>query len=474
MSSRAVSRVAVVGGGISGLACAHRLLELAPQAEVTLFERAPRTGGIIGTLHRDGCVVELGPDSILTEKPAAMNLVARLGLQAKVIGTRAKPRGAFVVARGQLQKIPDAFSMMGPARFLPVLSSSILSPRGKLRLLAEPFLPRGSVADESVGRFVRRRFGREVLERLAQPLMGGIYGTDVELLSLGATMPKFLELERDHGSVTLGLRRKARAKTNGAAAGVRYGLFISFTEGVQTLVDALAHRLSERVRTGRGVHGLERHPNGHYTLHFDDGTSHDCDAVVLALPARPMSRVVSRLDAELAERLLDIPYGSTAAVTLCYQRADVPHALDGFGFVVPKVEQRRVLASTWASVKFEGRAPEGQALLRVFFGGDGHEATLDLEDAELVRVAREELGELIGVRAAPRWEHVVRHPHAMPKYLLGHAQRVDAIERRVRAYPGLELAGNSLHGVGIPDAIRSGEAAAERVVAAPGLVGAGV
>jgi protoporphyrinogen/coproporphyrinogen III oxidase len=467
--------VAVIGGGISGLACAHRLSEVAPELDVTVLEGAQRTGGLIATTERDGCLVELGPDSILTEKPAALDLIHRLGLDSEVIGTREHPRGAYVVARGRLEKIPDGFSMMAPIRFGPVLSSPILSPLGKLRMLSEMLLPRGPGGDESVGRFVRRRFGSEVLERIAQPLMGGIYGADVELLSLGSTMPRFLALEAKHGSVTRGLRRPAgngggspgtnTASRDNGSTGARYGLFVSFKRGVQSVVDALTQKLGNQIRTGHEVRAVQRLGDGRFALELGDRTSHEFDAVVLALPARPMARVLDGLDRELAERLLDIPYGSTAAVTLCLERAHVPHALDAFGFVVPKRERRRIIASTWASVKFEGRAPLGTALLRVFFGGDGNDEVLELDDEKLVRVAREELGALLGIQAPPRWEHVARHPHAMPKYLLGHEGRKAAIERRVRRHPLLELAGNALYGVGIPDAVKSGEHAAERVVA---------
>lgn len=455
----------VVGGGISGLAAAHRLIELAPDSDVTVLERATRPGGLIGTTRIDDCLVELGPDSILTEKPAALELARRLGLESEIVGTGTAHRGAYVVCRGKLERIPEGFSMMGPAEAWPVLRSPILSPAGKLRMLAETLLPRGPGGDESVGRFVQRRFGKEVLERLAQPLMGGIYGTDVNLLSLQATMPRFATMEAEHGSVTLGLMRKASAG-KAKASGVRYGLFVSFRGGVQTLTDALARTLGERLRLGDEATSLTRLGDGSYELGRAGQPPLVADAVVLALPARPLSRLVAPLDAAFADALLDIPYGSSAAVYLCFERADVPHPLDAFGFVVPKVERRRVMASTWASVKFPGRAPDDRALLRFFFGGDGQEEMLELSDERLVRAARAEAEALLGIRAEPRFCHVSRHPHAMPKYLLGHHQRVRAIEQQKQRHPGLELAGNSMYGVGIPDAVASGERAAERVVAA--------
>lgn len=457
----------VVGGGVSGLACAYRLTELAPDLSVTVIEKQERTGGLIGTQYIQDCLVELGPDSILTEKPAALNLVRRLGLEQQVIATRGEHRGAYVVHRGRLEKIPDGFSMMAPSKLLPVARSPVLSLRGKARMFLETVLPRGAKSDESVGSFVRRRFGSEVLSRLAQPLMGGIYGTDIERLSLQSTMPRFPRLEAEHRSVTLGLLKRTRQQlhqSDPAARGVRYGLFISFQRGVQTLTDALTERLGERVRIGCEVSSVTQVNDQGFRVALAEAPALDADAVVVALPARPMAALVRGLDQQLSERLLDIPYGSTAAVTYCFRRQDIAHPLDAFGFVVPKLEHRRIIASTWASVKFDDRAPKGHALLRVFFGGDGNEELLDLSDEKLIEVGLAELRTLIGLRSGPIFHHVSRHPYAMPQYVVGHADRVHRIEQRLTAFSRLELAGNALYGVGIPDAIRSGETAAERIV----------
>lgn len=448
---------------MSGLAAAHRLLELCPDVNVSVLERAGRAGGLVASEHVDDCLVELGPDSILTEKPAALHLARRLGLADAIIGTRQEHRGAYVVCRGRLERIPEGFSMMGPARAWPTLRSPILSAPGKLRMLCELFTPRGPGGEESVGRFVRRRFGKEVLERLAQPLMGGIYGTDVDLLSLQATMPRFAVLEAEHRSVTLGLMRQNRAKES--AQGARYGLFVSFRDGVQTLTDALATKLGPRLSLFDEATSIRRLADGSYEVDRSRGQTLHAQALILALPARPMARLLERLDPDLGERLLDIPYGSSAAVHLCFERREVPHALDAFGFVVPKSERRRVIASTWASVKFEGRAPKDRALLRWFFGGDGNEEMLELSDDRLVQAARTEAQALLGIRAEPLFSHVTRHPHAMPKYLVGHGDRVRSIEHLASRHENLELAGNSMYGVGIPDAVKSGEQAAERVAA---------
>ena len=462
--------IAVIGGGVSGLAAAHRVMELAPNATVNLFEQGSRLGGLIRTDKIGDCLVEQGPDAILTEKPAALELAKRIGLESAILPTNNKDRGAFIIHHGRLERIPEGFSMMGPSKFGPILRSRILSPLGKLRMGWEMCLPRGASADEqSVGEFVRRRFGNEVLERLAQPLMGGIYGTDPNELSLKSTMPRFLDMEQNHRSVTLGLRRKR--KSAGSSSGVRYGMFISFRHGVQTLTDSLAVRIgsnatlnAELVEVERCVNGrlklAVRHAGGAVVQHQDE-----FDAVVLAIPAKCIAKTMENFSPMLAQALGQFTYGSTATVTYAFPENSITHALNGFGFVVPAREGRRILASTWASKKFAHRAPAGTALIRAFFGGDGGEALLKQEDDDLVKIGLQELDTLLGVQQPPLWSSVARHSGAMPRYTLGHSKRVEQVSALLSKQPGIFFAGNSLYGVGIPDAIRSGESAAEQALA---------
>lgn len=463
-----MARVVVVGGGISGLAAAHRLAELRPELDITLLEAGPRCGGWLGTeITDDGFVIEHGPDSIVTDKPWAMALIRRLGLEGEIIPTQPGPRGAYVVRAGKLERVPEGFSLMAPQRALPILASPILSWRGKARLALELALPRGvSRDDESLASFVRRRFGVEVFERLAQPLVGGIYGADPYRLSLRATMPRFLDAERDHRSVTLGLWRRARAAGAGeGASGARYGLFVAFRRGMATLVDALVGALDARVRTGARVTEVTRRASGGYRVALAGGDALLADAVVLALPPAPMAQLLAPLDAEAASLVGGVALGSAATVTLAYRRAEVPHALDAYGYVVPAIERRASLAATFASVKYAGRAPADSVLIRVFFGGPASDALLTQDDDALVRAARSELASLLGVHAAPGLVRVGRFARGMPQYLLGHLERVASVEAREARWQGLALAGNGLRGVGIPDAIHSGERAAERIAA---------
>ncbi len=454
-------KVCVVGGGISGLTAAYRLKQAG--VEVSLFEAAPRVGGILGTEHIDDCVVETGPDSILTEKPWALRLAKELGLEQSLVRTRTNPRGAYVVHEGELVRVPEGFSLMAPTDLAAMLRSPLLSLRGKLRIGLDLVLPRGPAQeDESLESFVVRRLGREALDRLAQPLVGGIYGADPASLSLRATMPRFLELERERRSVILGLRERAK-HAGEHSEGARYGMFVAFRGGMQELVDALARELSGVLHTGTRVSSVTR--KGPQFEVEVSGKALPFDRVVVALPAHVAARCVRSLDGALAGELEAIDYASAATVTMLWSRGDVPHPLDAFGFVVPARERCEILASTWASVKYEGRAPADKALIRVFIGGFKGQARVALPDAELVALARRELASLMGIQAEPRWAKVVRYERAMPQYKLGHLARVARIEELANRRAGFALAGNAYRGVGIPDAVRSGELAAERVLA---------
>jgi oxygen-dependent protoporphyrinogen oxidase len=462
-------RLIVVGGGLSGLAAAHRAAELARERgrplELTLLEGADRLGGTIQTERRDGFLVECGPDSFLSEKPWALALCRRLGVEDRLIGTDDRFRRVFVVFRGRLHPLPDGFQLLAPTRFGPLLASSLFSWPGKLRMACDLLLPRGGHPDESLGAFVRRRLGREALERVAQPLVAGIYTADPDELSLGATMPRFLEMERRERSVILALWRAARAPAQHAGtSGARWSLFVTFAEGMEELIRLLATRLPPgAVRLKERVSTVERDGAG-WRVTTAGGAAVTGDALILAPEAHQVARLLRYVDPGLAHLLEGIPYASSATVTLAYRRADVRHPLDGFGFVVPQVEHRPVIAGTFSSVKYPGRAPEGHALLRVFIGGALNESVLEAEDAALVGIARAELGDLLGATGAPLFTRVARYPRAMPQYHVGHVVRAEAIELAVARHPGLRLAGGAYRGVGIADCVRSGEEAAEGVL----------
>jgi oxygen-dependent protoporphyrinogen oxidase len=470
-------RLVVVGGGVSGLAAAHRAVELQRERggplELTVLEAADRLGGTIQTERREGFLVECGPDSFLSEKPWALALCRRLGVEDRLVRTDDRFRRTYVVFRGRLHPLPDGFQLLAPTRLAPFLSTRLFSWPGKLRMACDLLLPRGGHPDESLGAFVRRRLGREALERVAQPLVAGIYTADPEDLSLQATMPRFLEMERRERSLILALWRAARrapAQHEGVS-GARWSLFVTFREGMEELIRVLAMRLPpDAVRLKERVTAVTREA-GAWRVTSASGAVFAADAVILSPEAHQAARMLRYADPGLAHLLEGIPYASSATVTLAYRRADIRHPLDGFGFVVPQVERRPIIACTFSSVKYPGRAPEGHALLRVFMGGALNEAVLAADDPSLVATARAELAALLGIGAEPLFARVGRYPRAMPQYHVGHSIRVEAIERAAARHPGLRLVGGAYRGVGIADCVRSGEEAALTLRDASGAEG---
>ena len=460
-------KLVVVGGGITGLAAAHRAVELARERaiglELTLVDSRDRLGGTIATEHAGGFLVEAGPDSFLSEKPWALALCRRLGVEHRLVRTDDRFRKVFVWRAGRLHPLPDGFQLLAPTKLGPFVRSGLFSWRGKLRMALDLVVPRSLKDDESLGAFVRRRLGREALERVAQPLVAGIYTADPDELSLTATMPRFGELERRERSIILGLWRANRRAPQAGTSGARWSLFVTFQNGMEELVTELASRLPPgSVLLKHRVDGIERHGAG-WRVIGGLGPALEADHVILATESYTASRLTRYIDPALATLLGEIPYASSATVSLGYRRADVPHPLDGFGVVVPRTEGRSMLACTFSSVKYPGRAPEGHALLRCFVGGALNERVLEADDAALAAAARDELCQALGITAEPVLTRVVRWTKAMPQYHVGHAARVEAIEQCVAALPGLYVCGGAYRGVGIADCVRSGEAAAERV-----------
>ncbi|MDT7779483.1 MAG: protoporphyrinogen/coproporphyrinogen oxidase [Acidobacteriota bacterium] len=484
-------RIVIVGAGISGLAAAHRLFELQAQdssaktvesqTEILLLEASDRTGGTVRTYRREGFLLEGGPDSFISEKTAALELARRIGLADRIIETNEHNRRSFVVRGGRLRPTPEGFQLLAPSRMLPFLMTDIFTWRGKARMALDLVLPRRKGAngldDESLAAFVRRRFGQEALERMAQPMMGGIYTADPEHLSLRATKPLFLDMERRQRSLILamwkaGRSAKAEARHGRAASGARYSLFLTFDEGTQVLTDALAARLPAGVlRLNTRVESLTLDiaspaPEGEtrrWLLKTEGGETISADAVCLALPAYASARLLRSTDDGLADELDSIPYASTATVNMAFRRADIPHPLDGFGFVVPFIERRTALACTFSSIKFAGRAPEGQVLLRAFVGGALQPEMFDLDEDAMVEAVRRDLRDLLGVTAAPRFAHVEKWPRSMPQYHLGHIERLSRIDSLLQNFPTLRLCGNAFDGTGLPDCVRGGEAAADDI-----------
>ncbi len=469
-------RVVIIGAGLSGLVAAQRLHSVGSGSgaraplEVCVVESQPRIGGAIWTNHRDGFTLEGGADSFITNKPWAVDLCRELGLGDRLISTDPKHRRSFVVRNGRLQPVPDGFVLMTPSRLLPLLTSPVLSVRGKLRMLLERFIPRRrDASDESLAAFVRRRFGREALDRLVQPLIGGIYTADPNELSLGATLPQFPAMEREFGSLIRGAAIQARANRalDRGASGARYGLFVSLDSGMELLPQTLWRTLpSGTVRLATPVRRLMRpDPQGPWRVELLDGTAVEAGGVVIATEAHAAARLLDGHDSELAQQLRSIPYASSVIANIAYRRDAIAHPLDGFGAVIPIVENRSILAVSFTSVKFPTRAPEGTVLMRVFVGGATQPHLFDLDDAQIEALVRQELGMLLGVRGEPLLCEIGRHTRAMPQYTLGHLDRVAAIRQSLARHPGLELAGNAYDGVGIPDCVRSAREVADHLLA---------
>ena len=457
--SGGINRIVVVGGGITGLAVAQRLIELG-QTNVTLIEASPRLGGTIQTEHRDGFLIERGPDSFISEKPEAVQLAKRLGLESQLIQTNEEYRRSFIVRNGRLRAVPEGFQLLAPSRIWPFLTSDIFSFGAKARIAMELFLPRKSTngtQDESLASFVRRRLGREALERMAQPMVGGIYTADPETLSLRATLPRFLDMEREHRSLILAMLRQGQAQKSGTS-GARYSLFLSFDRGMQVLVDELGSVKAD-VRLNTRVESLKFDRT--WSITTNTGERFEAESVCLAVPAYIAA---SLLNGSVAAKLNQIKYASTATINFAYKRSAINHSLNGFGFVVPLIEKRSLIACTFSSVKFSGRAPSGYALLRAFAGGALQPEIFALDEAEMAARVEADLRELLGITTKPLFIEVAKWERSMPQYEVGHLDRINEIENEVSKLPGLALAGNSYRGAGIPDCIRSGQSAAESII----------
>ncbi|HJN10538.1 MAG TPA: protoporphyrinogen oxidase [Pirellulaceae bacterium] len=455
-------RVAVVGGGITGLAAAHRLTELVPDVQLSLFESSHRLGGALETTRRDGFLIEGGADNFITTIPWAMDLCRRIGFEDQLIQTNSGYRHAFVVRKGKPVPIPDGFVVMAPSKAWPMLTTPILSPLGKLRLACEYFVPqRRAGEEESLASFVRRRFGRETYDRLVQPLVGGIYTGDPDKLSLQSTMPRFAEMEAKHGSLIRALRNQPKSKER--SGGARYSMFVAPRDGMSSLVDAIAGKLPVGcIHLDAPVERIAEVQCG-WSLSFarDVDSPSEFDAVILATPAMPTAKLVASLDDDVARELKTIHHASCSIVSVGYARDQLTHPLEGFGMIVPEIERRKILSASFSSIKYAGRAPDDHVLIRVFIGGDRQAQLAESPDDQLLDMATGELRELLGIRGDPSLVQISRCKAAMPQYFVGHVDKLSRIRQRLSRHPGLHLAGNAYDGVGVPNCIHSGEQAAE-------------
>lgn len=468
--------VAIVGGGISGLATAFSLQEQAAAQGVPIrcivLEAGSSWGGKIVT-HRIGdLVTEAGPDSFLSQKPAGLELCAKLGLTDQLVNTNETGKKAFVLYGGRLHELPEGLVTFVPKQLGPFLRSGLLSWGGLARMGLDAVLPRGPAqGDESLASFFRRRFGAQAFDRVLEPLMAGIYAGDAEQMSLKATFPRFHELEQQYGSIIRGMMAAKKKMVPSSSHGPRRTMFVSLRNGLGDLVSALTARLTQEsvdLRLGCRVEALRvrSHQPGRwmYDLIMHDGSALSCESLVVAAPAYVAAGLLRPLTPIAGGLLEMIPYASTATIAMAFPAALVAGAVEGFGFIVPRQEGRDLIAATWTSLKWPHRAPAGQVLIRCYVGGVGREAILQREDAQLVARVRAELSSICGITAEPAYVEVNRWWKAMPQYTLGHLDRLTQLDAALSRYGGLVVTGAGYRGVGIPDCIRDGAFAAERVL----------
>ena len=465
-----MKRIAIIGGGISGLSAAYTIekkRQSGTPVDYVLFESSPRLGGVVATERVDGCLVEAGPDSFLTEKPWAADLCSKIGLSDQLIGSNDSERKTYIVTKGKLVEMPDGLMFMVPTKIVPTVMSPLFSLRTKIRMATEWFHPRrNSAEDETVAQMVERHYGAEMVELLADPLLCGIYGGDASQLSVRAVLPRLADMESKHGSLGRGMV-EARKKRGAAAAAPLRPVFTSLREGMQQIVDALVARLDAyALKTSSRVQAVIREHDG-WTV--SAGFQSDrFDAVIIATPAHAAA-VLLNTDESLSRDLGGIKYSSSATVTLVYDEKVRRSLPPGFGLLVPRSEGRRMLAATFVHNKFPHRAPENRALIRCFLGGARDEQIIQTSGEEILQIVRDELRQILGLYAEPLLSRVYKWKFAMAQYSVGHLERVQRIESRRQNLPGLALAGNGYNGIGVPDCVRSGTEAAGKILAEMGM-----
>ena len=433
-------KVGIVGGGISGLACAYYLQRAGIEAVV--FDPTP--GGLIGTAHIDGCILETGPESWLAAKPWAEQLIGELGMADQVTGSNDAQRKTYVLRDGRFVRLPQGLQLVVPTRVLPVIGTELLSWGTKFRMATEVFHNPKAWPDRSVSAFVADHFGQEAVDYLAEPLLAGVYGGSPDSLSAVSVLPKFVEHEQRLGSVVVGALRDKRQPSR---TGKTPPVFKSLRNGMGTLIDALRDKVTVIRARAESIQ-----PGNNWGV-FAAGEWHEFDQLVLCCGANASAPLIAPVDPRTSELLAAIPYTGSAIWTFGYRREDIPNPLDAFGFLIPKRERTTIMACTWVATKWLGRVPEGKAVLRCF-------AT----DPDVTEEAmRTDLRRLMGVVAEPLFALCNRWPDTMPQYTVGHSARIAEIEVRMTAIPGLHLAGNAYHGIGIPDCVRSAKEVADRI-----------
>jgi protoporphyrinogen/coproporphyrinogen III oxidase len=467
-----MKRIAIIGGGISGLAAAYALEEkrrAGLEAEYLLYEASARFGGVLVTDRADGCLLEAGADSFLTEKPWASDLCGKLGLADQLIGSNDAQRKTYILVRGKLIEMPDGLMFMVPTKLMPTVFSPLFSAKTKIRMAREWFHPPHKAnGDESVAAFVERHYDAEMVDRLADPLLSGVYGGEASQLSVRAVLPRFAEMEAKYGSLGRGMLAARSAMARGPKSAPR-PLFTSLKEGMQQMVDALVAALPAKALRSETIVQAVAPEAGGWVVSAGL-QSDEFDAVILALPTKAAAALLQRCGAELASELAAIDYSSSVTVALGYDKQVRDSLPPGFGFLVPRSEGKRMLAATFVHNKFPHRAPDDRAIVRCFLGGAGGEHMLAHSQDEILQIVREELDQILQLKAEPLFSRVFKWKGAMAQYGVGHLERLQRIEAHRQKLPGLALAGNGYSGIGVPDCVRSGTAAAEETLKALGII----
>lgn len=460
-------KVAIVGAGISGLSSAHYLRKLCREGniplELVLFESSARPGGVLDTVKKGEMVLELGPDSFITSKPWALDLARELGLEDSLLGVGyGKGKTTFVYQARRLWALPEGFFLMAPSKLLPFLRSGLFSAGAKLRTLLEPLVPRGGGADESVRSFVERRFGKEIFDKAAQPLLGGIYMADPEKLSLSATMPQFLEMEKRSGSVLLDLLRNP--PTSRGESGARYGLFLTPAEGMSVIVERLC-RSAEFARQDFETPVLSLKKSEKGWLVGSDRGEEEFDAVILSVGADAACLLLSNVDPQLGTRLSGVRYVSSVVATLVFDEKDFRGLPEGLGIIIPSMEAMNLVACSLYSSKFPGKSGSGKVVIRCFLGGELNPDAVLWDEGEIKTVLKEELARIFGFDNHPTEIYIRRYSMSMPRFALGHREEISRVMHRLSRHSGLALCGAAYFGVGIPDCVHSGDLAARKIYA---------
>lgn len=467
-----------MGGGISGLAASYFLSRLEPRPEIRLFEKGNRLGGVLETLYDGAYVIERSADNFATLIPDALELAKEIGFESNLIRPNKSGRQAFLYLNNRIEPIPMGFSLMQPTRLWPIATTNTLSITAKIRLLKELWVPaRQSSDDESLESFVTRRLGVEVFDNLVEPIVSGIFTADPRKLSMQATMPQFVEMERQYGGLIRGhlhSRKKDAAAAAKRASGARYDQFMAPQHGMSSWVEALKDQLpAETVCLETSVQSVRRIPEpstssaaSKWRLETNQGDQ-DFDAIISALPCAASARVLHGLFPDASEALSQISYASSAVIAMIVDRQSISGRTDGFGIIVPRKSGLKTLAISFSSNKYPGRVPEGQLLLRIFLGGAMHPEMMDHSDSDLIHLAHAEMRQIIGWSGEkPLWQAVIRWNNAMPQYEVGHLQRVTQIEESLAGTPTLALCGAGLHGVGIPQCVSSAKRAVSQIAKA--------